>query len=231
MKNAALIASAGLLAWGAYMLTRQGDGQGAQAVEDTAGDLLTSAEDLLTGAGQTAAGFVDNITGGAMKISAMSRVNPADLGNRNVQAMLRLIRVGEGTAGDKGYQTLFGGGLFESYADHPRQRITRKMGGRNITSTAAGAYQFLASTWDETARIMGLPSFSPANQDLAAIGRFAARGALEDVKAGRFERAVKKLAGEWASLPGSPYGQPVITWERARAVYAQWGGNDSTVMV
>jgi muramidase (phage lysozyme) len=230
MKSPALIAAAGLLAYGGWLMYRNSQEQTATSGGDWSGDgLLADAGDVLSIAGETAAEFVDNITGGTLKVSAMSRVNPADLNNRNVQAVLRLIRVGEGTAGENGYRTLFGGGLFDSFADHPRQRITRKMGGRNITSTAAGAYQFLASTWDETARVMGLPSFSPGNQDLGALGRIAARGALEDVKAGRFEVAVKKIAREWASMPGSPYGQPVISWERARAVYAAAGGNDSNL--
>jgi muramidase (phage lysozyme) len=230
MKSPALIAAAGLLAYGGWLMYRN-----SQTTDTTTsggdwsgGALLTDAEEVLSNAGETAATFVDNITGGTMRVSSMSRVNPADLNNRNVQAVLRMIRVAEGTAGENGYRTLFGGGLFDSYADHPRQRITRRMGGTQITSTAAGAYQFLASTWDETARAMKLTSFSPGNQELGALGRLAFRGALEDIKAGRFEAGVKKIAREWASLPGSPYGQPVISWERARALYAAWGGNDTT---
>ena len=227
VNRAAMIGAAGLLAYGAWLLYRSNQDEPATAEAAPAeNDFLATAEDVLTGAGETAAEFVDNITGGTLRVSAMARVNPADLNNRNVRAILNLIRAGEGTAGPNGYRTLFGGGLFESFADHPRQRITRTMGGRPITSTAAGAYQFLASTWDETARIMGLPSFSPGNQDLGAMGRIAARGALEDVKAGRFEVAVKKIAKEWASMPGSPYGQPVISWDKARAIYASAGGND-----
>ncbi|TMU72518.1 muramidase [Hydrogenophaga intermedia] len=135
-----------------------------------------------------------------------------------------MIRRGEGTAGEDGYRTLFGGGLFTSFADHPRQRITRMLGGKPITSTAAGAGQFLASTWDETARIMGLTDFTPASQDRAIVGRIAARGALDDAKAGRVDLALQKIAREWASMPGSPYGQPVISLATARGVFASAGG-------
>jgi len=141
-----------------------------------------------------------------------------------VRALLRVIRAGEGTSGENGYRILFGGATFDSYADHPRQKITKPLGGKKITSTAAGAYQFLSSTWDETARIMGLGDFSPGNQDRAAVGRIAARGALEDTKAGRFDVAIQKIAREWASMPGSPYGQPVISLGRARALFADAGG-------
>lgn len=226
--NAARIATAGLLAYGAWRMHQQSQADAqAQAAADaqdwtSAGsDILTTADGVLTDTSQSAAEFIDNITGGFLQVSSMSRVNPFDLNNSNVQALLRVIRTGEGTTGANGYRTLFGGGLFDGYADHPR--ITVKASG--YTSTAAGAYQIIASTWDETKRIMGLSDFSPRSQDLAALGRIAARGALEDAKAGQFEMAIKKIAREWASLPGSPYGQPVISWERARAIYASAGGS------
>lgn len=183
-------------------------------------EISGAADELLEGA----AVFVDGLTGGALKLSNMSRVTPADVAHPNVRAFLRVLRRGEGTAGENGYRTMFGGGLFDSYADHPRQRITRTMAGRSITSTAAGAYQFLSSTWDETARIMGLRDFSPASQDMGAVGRIAARGALGDVQAGHFEVAIKKVAKEWASMPGSPYGQPVISMATAHSVYTAAGG-------
>lgn len=228
MMQAVRIATAGLLAYGAWRMYQQSQAdmaaQDATNWSDTGGDILTTADGVLTDTGQTAAEFVDSITGGFMKVSNMSRVNPFDLNNSNVQALLRVIRTGEGTTGENGYRTLFGGGLFNGFADHPR--ITVKSSG--YTSTAAGAYQFITSSWDETKRVMGLPDFSPRSQDLAALGRIAARGALEDAKAGNFEAAIKKIAREWASLPGSPYGQPVISWERARAIYASAGGSTMT---
>ena len=149
------------------------------------------------------------------------------LGNDHCRAFLSLIRRCEGA----NYNTLFGGGAFSGWADHPRQRVTRQSGGRPLTSTAAGAYQFLSSTWDETARAMKLTGFSPANQDFAAVGRIAARGALADVLAGRFDAAVTKLAYEWASLPGSPYGQPVISAATARSVYVAAGGTIQGVVL
>jgi muramidase (phage lysozyme) len=179
-----------------------------------------SGGDALPGVLEDAVEAVDAITGGVMKLSAMGRVSPAVLSDRNVQAFLRVIRRGEGTGDEGGYRRLFGGGTFASFADHPR--VTVKKSG--YTSTAAGAYQFLKGTWDETSRAMGLDSFSPANQDLGAVGRIAARGALADVIAGRLEEAVKKCAKEWASLPYSTYGQPVISMATARNVFASAGG-------
>jgi muramidase (phage lysozyme) len=86
--------------------------------------------------------------------------------------------------------------------------VTRLLGGREITSTAAGAYQFLARTWDEVAAALELPDFSPQSQDVAALWLIRRRGALADLREGRFDDFVAKCAKEWASLPGSPYGQP-----------------------
>lgn len=223
MRNAPLIAAAGLLAYGAWRWS-QSQEQGAAIEPDQAGGLLADADSVLTDASETAAEFVDNITGGILRVSNMARVPRSALSNPNVQALLRVIRAGEGTSDEGGYRRLFGGGTFASFADHPRI-VVKKSG---LTSTAAGAYQFLSSSWDETARIMGLSDFSPRNQDFAAVGRLAARGALDDAIAGRFEQAIRKIAREWASLPGSPYGQPTISMERARSIYAMAGGDDAT---
>ena len=41
---------------------------------------------------------------------------------------------------------------------------------------------------------------------------------------GRLNVALEKTAKEWASLPGSPYGQPTMTLAKAFAIYAQYGG-------
>lgn len=224
MKNAALIAAAGLLAYGAWTYTRQDQEPTDTAADPLGADVLGNAADILSNAGQSTAQFVDIITMGTLKLSNMANVTAADVANSNVQALLRVIRRGEGTADAAGFARLFGGASFASFADHPRQKITKKLGGKPITSTAAGAFQFLASTWDETARIMGLKDFAPAAQERAAVGRIAARGALEDAKAGRFDIAIRKIATEWASMPGSPYGQPVISLGTARQVYADAGG-------
>lgn len=148
----------------------------------------------------------------------------ADLENANVRAFLAMIRAGEGTADANGYRRMFGGKLFDSYADHPRVKVSASLGGQVITSTAAGAYQFLSRTWDECAAALELTDFSPPSQDEAAVFLIRRRGALADVKAGNFEEAVRKCAKEWASLPGSPYGQPVKTLAQARATYEKAGG-------
>ncbi|MBK8773097.1 MAG: glycoside hydrolase family 104 protein [Rhizobiales bacterium] len=115
-----------------------------------------------------------------------------------------MIRYTEGA----GYSTLFGGEHFTEFEDHPRRLITRTLGGKPITSTAAGAYQFLSRTWDECKKALGLPDFSPPSQDRAALYLIERRRALPAVLEGDWPTALERCNREWASLPGSPYGQP-----------------------
>ena len=148
----------------------------------------------------------------------------AALANTNVRAFLHVIRAGEGTADEDGYRRHFGGELFTDFSAHPKRSITKMLGDKPITSTAAGAYQFLSRTWSECQAALNLPDFSPASQDLAAVFLIARRKALEHVLAGRLEQAIAACANEWASLPGSPYGQPTKTLAQCHAVYKQHGG-------
>lgn len=142
----------------------------------------------------------------------------------NVQAFLRVIRAGESGQDADAYRMMYGGGLFAAPPwQHPREPITI----RGLTSTAAGAYQFLTKTWDMLVGSYGFADFSPPNQDRGAIALIAGRGALGDVIAGNFQEAVRKCAREWASLPGSPYGQPVRTLASALETYATYGGQIS----
>lgn len=154
----------------------------------------------------------------------MTDINQA-LKSPNVQAFLRVIRAGETSQDDIAYRTMFGGGTFASFNDHPRV----KNSAAGLVSTAAGAYQFLERTWDGLDAKYNFPDFSPATQDFAAIALILGRGALDDVLAGKFEQAVRKCNKEWASLPWSPYGQPTRTIEQARAVYEAYGGTYSEV--
>lgn len=161
----------------------------------------------------------------------------ADLQQRNLQAFLAMIRRAEGTAGVNGYRTMFGGALFTSFADHPRRavRFTDQLG-RRLWTTAAGAYQFLAisplpdggftkvNTWDRLQLALGLPDFSPASQDAAAIELIREEGALDDVRAGRFDLAVGKVRNVWASLPGAGYAQPERKLDDLRVAYVNAGG-------
>lgn len=130
----------------------------------------------------------------------------------NVSRFLDLIAFSEGTSAvkgsDDGYNVLYGRDLFEGYADHPRKLITLPIGGKRVTSSAAGRYQFLARTWDEVVKHYGFKGrFTPEAQDLAAVKKLTERGALKLIEAGDIEAAIFKCSNEWASFPGNNYGQ------------------------
>ena len=160
-----------------------------------------------------------------------------DVAERNAAAFLMMIRTAEGTAGPNGYRTMFGGRLFDSYADHPRQAKQFTNGaGQRLWTSAAGAYQFMAvspipggstrvNTWDRLQARLGLPDFSPASQDAAAIELIREAGALGDVRAGRFDEAVAKVRGIWASLPGAGYAQPEKSLDSLRTAFLNAGGS------
>ena len=103
------------------------------------------------------------------------------------RALLDTIRYAEGTwrgGRPEGYRVIYGFSLCTGLRRHPEQIVHRR-----YTSAAAGAYQFLPSTWKTVAKTLRLPNFEAPSQDMAA------------------------LAKEWASLPNqrgaSHYGQPV----------------------
>jgi lysozyme len=107
------------------------------------------------------------------------------------------------------------------YSKHPNAAIHWANG--QPTSSAAGAYQFLYKTWNGIVSAKHLPDFSPVNQDIGAVYLINGRGALTDVKQGRFEDAIEKCQLEWASL-GPHYGQGYICIENLKAAYEKYGG-------
>jgi muramidase (phage lysozyme) len=157
--------------------------------------------------------------------------DPASMGGTkslpgNIAAFLDVIAYAEGTR-DR-YNVMFTFATFSSYADHPRQR---NCSGK-LCSTAAGRYQFLSTTWDPLAKALGLRDFSPLSQDKAVMELIRRSGGYQAVADASnyqsFTAALAKLNRVWASLPGSPYGQPVRStaalWEKfqqARATYPQ----------
>ena len=150
----------------------------------------------------------------------------AALDDSNVRAFLRLIREGESNQNDDAYTICYGGSHFTAPPwEHPRKPITA--GG--LTSTAAGAYQFLARTYDALVKQYGFSDFSPGNQDQAAEALIHGRKALDDVISGRITSALAKCCKEWASLPDpktgtSYYGQGGLTLDQVKVVYEAWGG-------
>jgi muramidase (phage lysozyme) len=123
------------------------------------------------------------------------------------RAWLRVTRYAEG---GRGYNIMFGGSTFQG-TDHPRRVNTA--GG--YSSDAAGAYQFLSTTWDGISKKLGLKGgLTPANQDKASLGLMIEKGV--DPKKGWSDKALYKLSPVWASFPKdksdrSYYDQPSKT--------------------
>ena len=150
---------------------------------------------------------------------------------QNITSFLRAIRYAEGTLGDEGYRALFGwrqgnGKTFSSFADHPRQYFNyTDLSGKTIKTSAAGAYQITATTYDLLRKkYPSFSGFSAATQDQMALALIRDVGALDDVKNGRIETAVKKCRKIWASLPESNVNQPTRSMEQVIAAYTKAGG-------
>jgi len=133
-----------------------------------------------------------------------------------VKAFLDTIAYAEGT-GDR-YDYIFSFATFTDFSDHPRRVICD-----GLCSDAAGRYQFLSTTWDGLKDALGLPDFSPASQDKACVELIRRRYAAPLVEDAdnyyNFTAAIEKLGVEWASLPGSPYGQPTHNMDELWNVY------------
>ena len=137
----------------------------------------------------------------------------------------RTIRFAEGTSGDAGYTTMFTHARFSDTSQHPRQ--LQQSG--DLKSDAAGAYQFLSTTWDGAKNALGLKDFSPASQERA--GEYLAQQRGVDTSRTyetkeEFAQAIDRLAPEWASLPTaatgtSYYGQGGKTLDQLWEVYNQ----------
>ena len=143
---------------------------------------------------------------------------------RTVHAFLDTLAYAEGTK--ENYNYIFTFAPFSSYADHPR---IKKCAGK-LCSTAAGRYQFLTKTWDPLAAALDLGDFTPPNQEKATLEIIRRAGAYNRVLRSNvyenFTSALRKLNKTWASLPGSPYGQPTHStaelWRVYRAALAKY---------
>lgn len=157
---------------------------------------------------------------------------PGGCVNDNLTAFLLMLRACEGTNEASGYAALFGythsndRTFHNGFSMHPNIRYPfTQTDGQTNYSTAAGAYQFLFSTWERLRLKLNLPDFGPASQDAAATELIAEAGAMGDVKDGHLQDAIDKCCGTWASLPGSKYPQPTRSYKFASNVYALSGGS------
>lgn len=158
--------------------------------------------------------------------------------NPQVAAFERVVREWESSQDDMAYRALFGwhptkrpDRVFESFADHPRVRTYEAYDGQFIKNgkidytTAAGAVQWTASTWEDVLRRTGWMDFSPRSQRIAFVDRLIVRKALPAVLDGYIPRACELCRDEWVSLPTStnPQGSKA-TIARAIEVFKAYGG-------
>jgi len=141
----------------------------------------------------------------------MARISVEEAGSRRVLAFIDTIAFSEIgpkllAETDDGYNVLVGSLpghplLFDSYDRHPQVL------NHALDSTAAGRYQIIRGTWHGVAGELGLTSFSPENQDRAAIDLARTRGALPYLARDDAKSALIACSREWASLPNAGYGQ------------------------
>lgn len=134
--------------------------------------------------------------------------------DQRLAAFLAMIRQFESS---DDYSVIFGGQHFSDFSQHPRIRVyfTDPRTGRQNWSDAAGAYQFISTTWAILAARLGLTDFSPESQDAAAVELLREVGALASLNAGDFKSAVARASTQWASLPGSTAMQNPQTYQAA----------------
>lgn len=111
------------------------------------------------------------------------------------------------------YYTQLGGALFtraEAAKGYPYSTGTK----------AAGRYQFHRRDWDHFQKVYPnrVRDFTPQSQDIIALWKLEYRGALKPLLAGDIRTAISKAGKEWASLPGSPYGQVPEGWTESAAI-------------
>lgn len=152
------------------------------------------------------------------------------LDEARVRTFMRMIRVGEGTVGEVGYETLFGKQSFikdyhKDFSDHPNIIITRGP----LKSSAAGAYQVMGYTWNDPKMLSyrkkyGIVDFSPKSQDefCVLILKYKRKGALKLIIDGDIDGALDILSYEWASLPPARYPQPTKSKSEVISLYNKY---------
>lgn len=76
-----------------------------------------------------------------------------------------------------------------------------------VRSTASGRYQIILPTWEALCQKSCSRTFSPPNQDFAAVLLLAECRAYDELLAGHISTAIDKACETWASFPGNPYQQ------------------------
>lgn len=152
-------------------------------------------------------------------------------------AFSRTIGISEGTVLSKatvndGYDVIVTGidgepEVFTDYSHHPFElgRPAKKINDDGLFSTGSGRYQIILRYWPHYKKLLQLPDFSPASQDLYLAQLLRERKVLVLIDAGHFDEAVAAVSGLWASFPGKVYpGQRQNELTRLRSIYQASGG-------
>ncbi len=135
-------------------------------------------------------------------------------------AFLATIRWAEtGISEYSSYRKLVFDGTFNDFSTHPKIKQCARVSGRNVCSTAAGAYQMLDISWNDLQPDLGLKDFSPPSQDKMAIEYIRRNKAIDDVESGNVEMAFCKVGKVWASLICNDYNQNPKTIEELTKYY------------
>lgn len=157
--------------------------------------------------------------------------------NEPVAAFLYVIRSCENSessvSSGMDYYTLYGGNLFSDDSDHPANLgwrgtplgsnyCSRAGLSSGCVSTAAGAYQINRPTWDDfRKRGVYLSNFGPYSQDECARRILESTGAIDYIRNGQIDKAIRAASKRWASLPGSTSGQRQKSVDYALAKYQE----------
>lgn len=119
--------------------------------------------------------------------------------NPKFKLILDTIARAEGTYGKNSYSTKFGGGK----VDYRKGKDTSVING----SSAHGRYQFMNDTWKGLKDSLALESFTPEEQDIAALKLLDQSGALAEFQKGNDMQGIFKAANVWSSLPVNEKGE------------------------
>ncbi len=120
----------------------------------------------------------------------------------NLSAFLYMLRMAES---NNRYNVINGGRTFSDYSRHPDIGVPIPWRPGKV-STAAGAYQFIFSTWNQVAAEAGLSDFTPASQDAGAVQYLSDLGALPYIEAGDLNGAYAQINASgviFESLPNA----------------------------
>ena len=136
-------------------------------------------------------------------------------GHPHVRALMRTISASESNDASP-YTVLYGGSHIEDLTEHPDRCISIRWGpNRGLCTTAAGRYQFITTTWLETAEkyhpspsgewLWRRYSFAPEYQDQVVHawlddGNYWGADIPQLLEDGQLQTVLERLSGTWTSL-------------------------------